>query len=384
MATRNAKSTELEKEESQLENQSFSEKRCELRNLTFVGESLRKSLQTCDVKNNLDKLEGLLKMSNNAKLSNVLEGLVYILRQLLASSFDGENCIGFLSFDDAYDLFCGFMDTKPDKAYFRDHVLDKDHGLCVYIGTFCKKKYVILQNETTDIGRFLSELQRIEELEGSDYKPVRFFLHASSLSKILSSMDTEYDKMALKAVIFAMHSRAETYNLGINPTRAVQFLSKVVAASEESERVLDAAKDIYKLRTRERISKVEDQIKGIDQKVAKQGNLLSQKRMLDLEGERTALKERVEDLSKTLDHIDDQKTSRKVKQATKRIAHDLLESHRVKRRKLGAGPPCLLDAEDEDFIAKAVEAKSTCHGRRHETPLFTHHRVKKRHFLSLA
>ena len=139
------------------------------------------------------------------------------------------------------------MDTKPDKAYFRDHVLVKDHDLCVYVGTFCKKQYVILQNETTDIGKFLSELQRIEELEGSDYKPVRFFLDANFLSKILSSMDTEYlyDKMGLKAVIFVRHSRAETYNLGINRTRAVQFLSNVVAASEESKRILDAAKDIY-------------------------------------------------------------------------------------------------------------------------------------------
>ena len=135
--------------------------------------------------------------------------------------------------------------------------------------------------------------------------------------------------MTLKAVIFAMHSRAETFNLGINPSRAVQFLSKVVAASEERDRVMDAAQDIYKFRTRERISKVEDKVKDIDQKVAKQGNLLSRKRMLDLEGERNALKERVEDLSKTLDHIDDRKTSRKVKQATKRIAHDLLESSHI-------------------------------------------------------
>lgn len=72
-----------------------------------------------------------------------------------------------------------------------------------------------------------------------------FFLEANSLFKILSSMDTEYDKMALKAVIFVRHSRAETNNLGINRTRAVQFLSNVVAASEESKRVLDATKDIY-------------------------------------------------------------------------------------------------------------------------------------------
>ena len=276
------------------------------------------------------------------------------------------------------------MDTTPDKTYFRDHVLDQDHGLCVYIGTFCKKQYLILQNETTDIGKFLLELQQIEELEGSDYKSVRFFLDAKSLAKIISSMDTEYDKMALKAVIFASHSRAETFNLGISPTRAVQFLSKVLVASDESERVLDASKDIYKLRTRERISKIEDQIKCIDHKIAKQVTALSQKRKLDLEGEKNALKEQLEELSKTLEHLDQQKTNRKIKQATKRIADDLLETHRVKRRKLGAGPPCLLDAEDEEFIAKAVESKSTCHGRRHETTLFTHHRVKKRHFLSLA
>ena len=211
---------------------------------------------------------------------------------------------------------------------------------------------------------------------------VRYFLDGNSLSKIISSMDTEYDRMALKAVIFAIHSRAKTYNLGIKPERAVKFLSKVLMASEESERALQAAEDIFKLRTSERISKSEAQVQSIDQKIEKQVHLLSQKRMLDLEGERNALKERLNDL-KTLEVSDDQRANRRVKQATKRIANQLLESHRVKRRKLGAGPPSLLD-KDEEFIAKAIESKSTCHGRRHETTLFTHHRVKKRHFLSLA
>ena len=78
----------------------------------------------------------------------ILEGLLYVLRQLLAVSIDGEKAVGFLSFDDVYDLICGFVDTKP---YFHDHLLDKDHGLCVYIATICKKQFIILQNETTDI-----------------------------------------------------------------------------------------------------------------------------------------------------------------------------------------------------------------------------------------
>ena len=44
----------------------------------------------------------------------------------------------------------------------------------------------------------------------------------------------------------------------------------------------------------------------------------------------------------------------------------------------------MLDSEDEEFIANAISSKGTCHGRRHETTLFTNHRVKKRDFLSLA
>jgi len=121
---------------------------------------------------------------------------------------------------------------------------------------------VILQNKITDIGKFLLELERIEESEESEL-PARYFLDGTSLSKIISSMDTEYDRMALKAVIFALHSRAQAYNLGIKPDRAVQFLSKVLMASEESERTLQAAEDIYQLRARERLRKIEAQIQSL-------------------------------------------------------------------------------------------------------------------------
>ena len=37
----------------------------------------------------------------------------------------------------------------------------------------------------------------------------RFPLDSELLNKILNSMDTEYDRMALKAVIFALHSRSQ-------------------------------------------------------------------------------------------------------------------------------------------------------------------------------
>ena len=52
--------------------------------------------------------------------------------------------------------------------------------------------------------------------------------------------------------------------------------------------------------------------------------------------------------------------------------------------KPGAAVPSLLDLEEEDAIANAINSKSTCHGRRHEATLFTNQRVKKKDLLSLA
>ena len=48
------------------------------------------------------------------------------------------------------------------------------------------------------------------------------------------------------------------------------------------------------------------------------------------------------------------------------------------------GPKPKLDEEDEDFIAKAIEDKSSYHGRRHDTVLYTGRRVKKKNLLSIA
>ena len=62
-----------------------------------------------------------------------------------------------------------------------------------------------------------------------------------------------------------------------------------------------------------------------------------------------------------------------------------MDENRVKRRRLGAGRPELIGAEEEEFmIAKCIADKSTAHGRRHATTMYLNNRVKQRHFLSLA
>jgi len=101
--------------------------------------------------------------------------------------------------------------------------------------------------------------------------------------------------MALKAVIFALHSRSQTYDLGIKPDRAVKFLSKVLLVADESENALKAAEDILKLRTREKVENVEKKIQNIDKMLEK--SLLSERRKYELENEKKdASKDRLSNL----------------------------------------------------------------------------------------
>ena len=141
-------------------------------------------------------------------------------------------------------------------------------------------------------------------------------------------MDTEYDRVALKAVLFALHSRVETEKFGIKPERAGTFLSKVLVASEESDKAFNAAEDIFQHRTQERIEKLETKLNVIDEKMLRQKHVLSEKRKNDLEEESTSLKNRLHKL-KQLEHGDDQQTQKRVKQAVKIITNDLLETNRI-------------------------------------------------------
>ena len=198
---------------------SFAEKRSKNRLETRLSHKLRISLQSCNASENEEKLEGLLMFyRKNALKCRILEGLLYILKQLLAS-YDGDKAFGYLSYGDAHDIFCGFVGRDVEDKEFRDHLLHKEYGLCVYVVSLLDNRWVILQNDTVDTGKFLLELEERVSQEQETF--IRFDLNAQSLERVLKSMDTEYDKSVLKAMIFATASRRKTYELGIKPENAV-------------------------------------------------------------------------------------------------------------------------------------------------------------------
>ena len=65
-----------------------------------------------------------------------------------------------------------------------------------------------------------------------------------------------------------------------------------------------------------------------------------------------------------------------------RKACAIFEENQMK--KTTQGNKCLIDSEDEDFIAKSIEDKATYHGQRHDLVTYTNRRVKKRDLLNIA
>lgn len=57
---------------------------------------------------------------------------------------------------------------------------------------------------------------------------------------------------------------------------------------------------------------------------------------------------------------------------------------RIGMRKRSTGRPCGMDEEDERFLLQCIESKTTAHGRRTDTVMYSGQRVKKKDFLRIV
>ena len=87
-----------------------------------------------------------------------------------------------------------------------------------------------MQNDTVDTSKFLIELDKLQSKDMETFS--RFNLNVESFNRVLQSVDTEYDKSVLKAMIFSTASRKKVQELGIKPDNAVKLLHKVVTAAK--------------------------------------------------------------------------------------------------------------------------------------------------------
>ena len=122
---------------------------------------------------------------------------------------------------------------------------------------------------------------------------------------------------------------------------------------------------------------IDQKINWIDDKISTLGDCLPKVRKDDLLVKKDILMERAGSILQ----IKEYKNSKKhFQQRKRRLAKGLLEENRVKQRKTCLDAPRALNSEDEEFIQKAIEDKSTAHRRHHDAVLYLNHRIKKKDF----
>lgn len=170
--------------------QKWETKRQTLRKQCTFSENIKVSQQLCAVQENRNKLEGILGSSSSKFIRSCVLGLQCVLDILVSSTF--------IKYNDAYDIYAAYFEHMPDKDAFTRKLLDADFGLCCCIvrDPHTDISYVLLRNKDSRPEEFLELL-----LSSCRETPRQNCISPDIVGKLLSVMDTEFDKKCLKAIL---------------------------------------------------------------------------------------------------------------------------------------------------------------------------------------
>ena len=109
-------------------------------------------------------------MTNSKKKRQAIFGLIVVFEEL---SFNG----GFLSFEEAYELYLAHQNTNTDRNLFRDKLLDSEIVICIVyfnIHPVTKTSYIAFKSKYIKTEYFLSNF--IKSTEKEDEKLPTFFI----------------------------------------------------------------------------------------------------------------------------------------------------------------------------------------------------------------
>ena len=363
---------------------SWTRRRSKIRNCCQVNETVRVSLQTLNAFDVAKRLAGIAEKNDSKHLRRTrqITGLIHVLNELtaLADPRYGKSK-GVLPFQEAYELFYSAFEPElpvPDRHNFRDVLLSEEFGLPVAVFTWNNVRYIVLNPEKWNIVRLLDVFCEDRSSEN------RFDLDAESLSTIIDSMESEYDKSVLRAVLAATSTRSELYDLGLKPEAAIKNLETVLAVAKEVENAVVAGKDMTLLGLKAKIAKRENEIEELKASIKALRDIRADSRHIQtMEEKLTVCIEGLKSVQAVVE-CDNKYSKQKFNAAARRRAEHLINENRLRNRKSGAGAKRKLDDIDEELIAKAIEQKTTLHGRRHDMVLYYHKRVKRDDLLNIA
>ncbi len=365
--------------------------RAVIREKSQLSENVRQSLQGCTIGQNMEVLNSHINKPNSKFNKDRLRGLRAVLEVLLTKleGPDGtEHLKSFMTFEQAYEQYTGFLPDyipgthhKPEKKQFKELLCHPHVGLRVLIiyNPNTEHSFLCLRPDSADISGLIEAL-----IKDDRTKYTRLEIEYETVQKLINSMDSEYDKRVAKALYCANLSRPEITRLGFRADDIPSLVRSITAVIEEIQNVEGAADDLLTLRLKAKKTELEKSVSRKEHLLEKQASNWPEHAISNLEKEIHSDKDHLTGINGLI-FPQNAKDEAKRNSRKRRIAKQLIEEHRFKRRKLSnQGAPRLLDTDDEEFVAKCIEDKSTYHGRREEATMYTNRRVKCRDLLNIA
>ena len=344
----------------------------------FFFQQGKRSLQSAGIQQVTKILTSRVGSAGIDEDKQVYKGLLAVWNQLiLLNEENGMVSVkSYILFNEGLELFLGYFKSyipgtklREYRSKFRDALMNKNYGLrvnLIYVDTDIQ--YIVLRPDSCDLESFYSELIGVKRENHVE----RVNLSVDFLRGVISTIDSEWDKICLKVVISASRSRREIKELGMDPDTIPRLAEKVIEVIQERKRAELAGADIVNLRIRKKEETLESEVERHQNKLL----FWSKERLDELEDRIALMKDALNDLKK-LRKPETKYEKQKIQQMIMRQVNHLLEINRVKRRQTtNQGPQQRIDSELEEFVAKSMEDKATYHGRRHDTVMYVNQRVE--------
>ena len=207
-------------------------------------------------------------------------------------------------------------------------------------------------------------------------------LDHETVSDLIKSVDTEWDKNVLRVVLGSCRSKKEINKIGIDSHEIKKLTEYVVSVTQEKKSKY-AATDMVKLRIQSQIETTDNDIRVKELSLRKKQYDWSQIQIYEINDEIDSLRIRRNELEK-LKALATKYEKKRVKEMIRRTQYSLIREKRVGMRKKSMGRPLSMDEVDETFLLNCIESKTTAHGRRGDQEMYNGRRVKKRDFVKIV
>eukprot|EP00794_Sanderia_malayensis_P002367 gene2368-2728_t len=351
-----------------------------------------KSLQTChsdDIEKLLEK--NIANTQGNIEQCSHLKGLKAVWQELITrtTSDDGQPIRkGFMTLDEGFALYLGYTahSVKTDlldrdkKKRFKELLCHEKYGLGIYI----INGFIVIRPNNFDLHFFAcAMMSKMQSDQIANKENERLILDKSLVQKLINSMDTEWDKKIARVTFGACRSRSEIDKLGIRSHDIKKLTDHVMD-------VIQAKDDTKMAATNKVKANVDTKIETLDRTIRHKEAFFRSKTFDFNDLQQDELSEEIECLRErrnALEKLNNPSTKYDIKrfnEMVNRASIKLVREKRLGLRKKSVGRPRGIDEEDEKFLLRCIESKTTAHGRRSDQVMYTNHRVKKRDFIKLV